>query len=59
MTHGVSGLRALIAGGDLATVWQSVGALVLTMVLALAATTLVCARKRTVSMTRLHPSLSL
>ncbi|GAA1862364.1 YhgE/Pip domain-containing protein [Brevibacterium marinum] len=59
MTHAVEGLRALIAGGDMFIAAQSAVVLLLMTAICLVATVLVCGRKRTVTLTQLHPSLSL
>ncbi|MCT1767660.1 YhgE/Pip domain-containing protein [Brevibacterium casei] len=59
MTYAVTGLRTLIAGGDLFIAVQAAGVLLLMTVICLLATVLVCSRKRMVTLTQLHPSLSL
>ncbi|NAZ83153.1 ABC transporter permease [Kineococcus sp. R8] len=59
MTYGVQGLRRLVAEGATAQVWTDVGALVVAGLLAIGVTLLACHRRRTWSVTRLHPSLSL
>ncbi|WP_210603445.1 YhgE/Pip domain-containing protein [Brevibacterium oceani] len=59
MTHAVNGLRTLIAGGDMFIAAQSAVVLLLMTLICLAATVVVCARKRMVTLTQLHPSLSL
>jgi putative membrane protein len=59
MTHAVAGLRALIAGGDVFIAVQSAVALLLMTLICLAATVVVCSRKRMVTLTQLHPSMSL
>ncbi|MCD1286590.1 MULTISPECIES: YhgE/Pip domain-containing protein [unclassified Brevibacterium] len=59
MTHAVNGLRTLIAGGDMFIAAQSAVVLLLMTLICLAATTIVCSRKRMVSLTQLHPSLTL
>lgn len=59
MTHAVNGLRTLIAGGDMFIAAQSAVVLLLMTAICLVATMLVCGRKRTVTLTQLHPSLSL
>ena len=59
MTHAVNGLRTLIAGGDMFIAVQSAVILLLMTAIFLVATTVVCGRKRMVTLTQLHPSLSL
>ncbi len=59
MTYAVTGLRTLIAGGDLFIAAQSAAVLLFMTVICLLATVLVCSRKRMVTLTQLHPSLSL
>ncbi|MGC3020390.1 YhgE/Pip family protein [Brevibacterium sp. FAM 24630] len=59
MSHAVNGLRTLIAGGDMFIAGQSAVVLLLMTLIALAATVVVCSRKRMVTLTQLHPSLSL
>ncbi len=59
MTYAVTGLRTLIAGGDLFIAAQSAVVLLFMTVICLLATVLVCSRKRMVTLTQLHPSLSL
>ncbi|WP_209324029.1 YhgE/Pip domain-containing protein [Brevibacterium renqingii] len=59
MTHAVNGLRTLIAGGDMFIAAQSAVVLLLMTLICLAATVVVCSRKRMVTLTQLHPSLQL
>ncbi|MDN6529636.1 MAG: YhgE/Pip family protein, partial [Brevibacterium sp.] len=59
MTHAVNGLRTLIAGGDMLIAAQSAVILLLMTAICLVATMFVCGRKRMVTLTQLHPSLSL
>ncbi|MCI4012465.1 YhgE/Pip domain-containing protein [Brevibacterium sp. ZH18] len=59
MTHAVNGLRSLIAGGDMFIAAQAAAVLLLMTAICLVATMLVCSRKRMVTLTQLHPSLSL
>ncbi|RBP62531.1 putative membrane protein [Brevibacterium sanguinis] len=59
MTHAVTGLRTLIAGGDMVIAAQSALVLALMTVIFLLATVWTCSRKRMVTLTQLHPSLSL
>jgi putative membrane protein len=59
LTYGVRGLRRLIAEGAGPQVWSDVGALVVFGLLALGVTLIACERRRTWSITRLHPSLTL
>ncbi|KNC20226.1 hypothetical protein AC792_01815 [Arthrobacter sp. RIT-PI-e] len=59
MTHAVTGLRHLIAGGDLGVVWVSAAELMVFFVLAAALSLYASHRNRTWSMERLHPSLSI
>ncbi|WP_309132722.1 YhgE/Pip domain-containing protein [Brevibacterium sp.] len=59
MTHAVTGLRTLIAGGDMFIAVQSAAVLLLMTVIFLLATVWTCSKKRMVTLTQLHPSLSL
>lgn len=59
MTHAVTGLRTLIAGGDMYIAAQSASVLLLMTVICLLGTVWACSKKRMVTMTQLHPSLSL
>lgn len=59
MTHAVNGLRALIAGGDMMIAAQSAFWLLVMLIISLLATVWTCSKKRTVTLTQLHPSLSL
>lgn len=59
MSHAVNGLRTLIAGGDMFIAAQAAVVLLLMTLICLAATVVVCSRKRMVTLTQLHPSLSL
>ncbi|WP_193071134.1 YhgE/Pip domain-containing protein [Brevibacterium sp. FME37] len=59
MTHAVNGLRALIAGGDMFIAAQAAVVLLLMTAICLVATMFVCGQKRMVTLTQLHPSLSL
>lgn len=59
MTHAVNGLRALIAGGDMMVAVQAAFWLIVMLIIFLLATVWTCSKKRTVTLTQLHPSLSL
>ena len=59
LTYGVQGLRRLIAEGATAQVWSDVGALVVFGLLATGVTLVACHRRRTWSVAKLHPSLTL
>lgn len=59
MTHAVSGLRTLVAGGDMFIAAQAAVVLLLMTAICLVATIVVCSRKRMVTLTQLHPSLQL
>ena len=59
MTHAVNGLRTLVAGGDMFIAAQAAVVLLLMTAISLVATTVVCSRKRMVTLTQLHPSLQL
>ncbi|WP_213814256.1 YhgE/Pip domain-containing protein [Glaciihabitans sp. dw_435] len=59
MSYAVTGMRHLIAGGDMAVVWSSVAHLVLFMVIALALAAVAAHRNRVWTVGRLHPSLSI
>jgi putative membrane protein len=59
LTYVVAGLRTLIAGGDPAAAWTGVGVLLITIVVSLLVTTAGAHQKRTWSIGRLHPSLSI
>ena len=59
LTYVVAGLRTLIAGGDPAAAWSGVGVLLLTIAVSLLVTTAAAHQKRTWSIGRLHPSLSI
>jgi putative membrane protein len=59
LTYVVAGLRTLIAGGDPAAAWSGAGVLLITIVASLLVTTAGAHQKRTWSIARLHPSLSI
>jgi putative membrane protein len=59
MTYVVNGLREAITGGIEGRFWTSVVVLVAIFVVSLAATSIVSARKRMWTMSRLHPALSI
>lgn len=59
MTYVVNGLRETITGGMEARFWTSVAVLAAIFVVSLAATSIVSARKRMWTMSRLHPALSI
>ena len=59
MTYVVNGLREAITGGIETRFWTSVVVLVAIFVVSLAATSIASARKRTWTMSRLHPALSI
>jgi putative membrane protein len=59
LTYVVAGLRTLIAGGDLGAAWTGVGVLLVTIAVSLVVTTAAAHQKRTWSIARLHPSLSI
>jgi putative membrane protein len=58
LTYVVAGLRTLIAGGDPAAAFSGVGVLIVTIVVSLLVTTAAAHQKRTWSIARLHPSMS-
>ncbi|MHA7210859.1 YhgE/Pip family protein [Arthrobacter sp. MDT1-65] len=59
MTHAVDGLRHLIAGGDLRFVWLAAVQLLLFFVLAAGVSVLASHRRRSWSLEKLHPSLTI
>ncbi|WP_231554494.1 YhgE/Pip family protein [Arthrobacter sp. L77] len=59
MTHAVTGLRHLIAGGDPGVVWLAAGQLLVFFVLAAALSVVASHRGRSWSMEKLHPSLAI
>ncbi|MHA7239673.1 YhgE/Pip family protein [Arthrobacter sp. TMS1-12-1] len=59
MTHAVTGLRHLIAGGDLGIVWLAAAQLLVFFVLAGALSVFASHRGRSWSMEKLHPSLAI
>lgn len=59
MTYVVNGLREAITGGIETRFWTSVVVMAAIFVVSLAATSLASARKRTWTMARLHPALSI
>lgn len=59
MTYVVSGLREAITGGIETRFWVSAAVLLAIFVVSLAATSIVSARKRVWTMSRLHPALSI
>ncbi|MFN8076317.1 MAG: YhgE/Pip domain-containing protein [Kineosporiaceae bacterium] len=59
MTYVVTGLRHLISGGPAGAVWQAAGVLTGITIACLALTTLTARRRRTWTVARLHPELSL
>ncbi|WP_422391293.1 YhgE/Pip family protein [Arthrobacter sp. N1] len=59
MTHAVTGLRHLIAGGDTGIVWASVAQLLIVFVLAAALSVYASHRRRSWTLEKLHPSLSI
>ncbi|MFD0482012.1 YhgE/Pip family protein [Kineococcus sp. GCM10028916] len=59
MSYAADGLRHLITGAAGGPVWLDAGVLAAFGVLALAVTVLACHRRRTWSLAKLHPSLSL
>lgn len=59
MTHAVAGLRRLIAEGMTGAVWLDVLTLLAFGALAIGVTLFACHRRRTWTITKLHPSLSL
>ncbi|CAM4169908.1 YhgE/Pip domain-containing protein [Nocardiopsis rhodophaea] len=59
MSHVVEGLRHLISGGELATVWEAVWVLTAYLVGALLLTWMSVERRRTWSMKDLHPPLKI
>ncbi|ABS01885.1 YhgE/Pip domain-containing protein [Kineococcus radiotolerans] len=59
MTYAADGLRHLVAGAAAGPVWADAGVLAGFGVLALAVTVLACHRRRTWTVSELHPSLSL
>jgi putative membrane protein len=59
MTYAVNGLREAITGGIETRFWMSVAVMAAIFVVSLAATSIVSARKRMWTMSRLHPALSI
>ncbi len=59
MTHAVTGLRHLIAGGDLGVVWLSGAELLVFFVLAATLSVYASHRSRTWTLEKLHPSLAI
>ncbi|MFJ6001631.1 YhgE/Pip family protein [Arthrobacter sp. NPDC092385] len=59
MTHAVTGLRHLIAGGDLGVVWLSAAQLLVFFVLAAGLSVVASHRGRSWSLEKLHPSLAI
>lgn len=59
MSYAVEGLRQLLYGGNLATVWRDVGVLAGVLTAALAVTTLLARRRRVWTPARLQPELVL
>ncbi|MBG6225865.1 putative membrane protein [Arthrobacter sp. CAN_A2] len=59
MTHAVTGLRHLIAGGDLGVVWLAAAQLLVFFALAAALSVFASHRGRSWSMEKLHPSLAI
>lgn len=59
MTHAVTGLRHLIAGGELGVVWLSAALLLVFLVLAAGLSVYASHRNRSWSLEKLHPSLAI
>jgi len=59
MSYVVTGLRHLISGGPTGTVWQAAAVLAAIAVACLGLTTVTVRRRRTWSLSRLHPQVQL